>query len=68
MFCCEDFHEVFIRTDNNLLDICPIRINSFDADHSFEPVLRIQVKEVLEHVFEGIIDDKEKLQIEIIGK
>jgi len=26
------------------------------------------VKEVLEHVFEGIIDDKEKLQIEIIGK
>ncbi|CAF4943518.1 unnamed protein product, partial [Rotaria socialis] len=58
-------HEVFIRTQNNLLDICPIRINSFGAGAPFEPVLRVQVKEALEHTFEGVIDNIEKLQIDI---
>ncbi|CAM4895437.1 unnamed protein product [Rotaria socialis] len=60
-----NIHEVFIRTQNNLLDICPIRINSFGAGAPFEPVLRVQVKEALEHTFEGVIDNIEKLQIDI---
>jgi hypothetical protein len=63
-----DIHEVFIRTQNNLLDICPIRITSFGAHSTFEPVLRVQVKEILEHTFDGIVDNDEKLQIEITGK
>ena len=63
-----DIHEIFIRTQNNLLDICPIRILSFGATNPFEPVLRVQVKEVLEHLFEGIFENIEKLQIEITGK
>ena len=63
-----DLHEVFIRTQNNLLDICPIRIHSFGANDSFEPVLRVQVKEVLEHTFEGVIDNVDRLQIDFAGK
>ncbi len=63
-----DIHEVFIRTQNNLFDICPIRIMSFGANNTFEPVLRVQVKEVLEHTFEGVIDNVDKLQIDITGK
>jgi hypothetical protein len=63
-----DIHEVFIRTQNNLLDICPIRIMSFGANNTFEPVLRVQVKEVLEHTFEGVFDNIDKLQIDITGK
>ncbi len=63
-----DIHEVFIRTQNNLLDICPIRIMSFGANDNFEPVLRVQVKEVLEHIFEGVFDNIDKLQIDITGK
>lgn len=61
-------HEVFIRTQNNLLDLCPIRIMSFGASTTFDPVLRVQVKEVLEHTFEGISDNVDQLQIEITGK
>ncbi|CAF1615421.1 unnamed protein product, partial [Adineta ricciae] len=61
-----DVHEVFIRTHNNLLDICPIRIMSFGAISPFEPVLRVQVKEVLQHTFEGVIDNVDKIQIDII--
>ncbi|CAF3728092.1 unnamed protein product [Rotaria sp. Silwood1] len=60
-----DIHEVFIRIQNNLLDICPIRIISYGANTSFEPVLRVQVKEVLEHTFEGVTDNVDKLQIDI---
>ena len=63
-----DIHEVFIRTQNNLLEMCPIRIRSFGANHTFEPVLRVQVKEVLEHTFEGVLDRIDKLQIDITGK
>jgi hypothetical protein len=63
-----DIHEVFIRTQNNLLDLCPIRIMSFGASSPFEPVLRVQVKEVLQHTFEGVIDNVDKIQIDIIGK
>ncbi|CAF4548308.1 unnamed protein product, partial [Rotaria magnacalcarata] len=29
------------------------------------PVLRVQVKEALEHTFEGVVDNIEKLQIDI---
>lgn len=61
------YHEVFIRIQNNLLDICPIRINSFGASTAYEPVLRVQVKEVLEHSFEGVVDNVDKLQIDITG-
>ncbi|CAF4205688.1 unnamed protein product [Rotaria sp. Silwood2] len=60
-----DTHEIFIRIQNNLLDICPIRIMSFGASTPFEPVLRVQVKEVLEHTFEGVTDNVDKLQIDI---
>ena len=59
---------MFIRTHNNLLDICPIRIMSFGAISPFEPVLRVQVKEVLQHTFEGVIDNVDKIQIDIIGR
>lgn len=62
-----DMHEVFIRTQNNLLDMCPIRIMSFGASSAFDPVLRVQVKEVLEHTFEGIVDDIDQFQVEITG-
>jgi len=41
---------------------------SFGANSPFEPVLRVQVKEVLEHTFEGVIDNVDKIQIDIIGK
>jgi len=41
---------------------------SFGANNPFEPVLRVQVKEVLEHTFEGVIDNIDKLQIDITGK
>jgi hypothetical protein len=41
---------------------------SFGAKNSFEPVLRVQVKEVLDHTFEGVIDNNDKIQINIIGK
>jgi hypothetical protein len=41
---------------------------SFGANNLFEPVLRVQVKEVLEHTFEGVIDNIDKLQIDITGK
>ncbi|CAF4496856.1 unnamed protein product, partial [Rotaria sp. Silwood2] len=58
-------HEIFIRTQNNLLDICPIRIMAFCAQKSYEPVLRVQVKEVLEHIFQGIIDENNQLEISI---
>jgi hypothetical protein len=59
---------VFIRTQNNLLDICPIRITAFRAKNAFDPVLRVQVKEVLEHTFQGVIDIDNKLEITITGK
>ena len=41
---------------------------SFGAGSPFEPVLRVQVKEVLQHTFEGVIDNVDKIQIDIIGK
>lgn len=48
--------------------MCPIRILSFGANSPFEPVLRVQVKEVLEHTFEGVFDHADQLQIDITGK
>jgi hypothetical protein len=63
-----DIHEVFIRTQNNLLDICPIRIMAFQSKNTFDPVLRVQVKEILEHTFKDVIDDDNKLEINITGK
>ncbi|CAF1278454.1 unnamed protein product [Rotaria sordida] len=60
-----DIHEVFIRTQNNLLDICPIRIMAFSAQKSYDPVLRVQVKEILEHTFSGIIDQNNQLEISV---
>lgn len=62
-----DNHEIFIRTQNNLLDICPIRIIAFQSHNTFEPVLRVQVKEILEHTFKGVIDQDNKLEISITG-
>lgn len=47
--------------------MCPIRIMSFGASNTVEPVLRVQVKEVLEHTFEGVLDHIDKLQIELLG-
>lgn len=41
---------------------------SFGAISPFEPVLRVQVKEVLQHTFEGVIDNVDKIQIDIIGR
>ena len=67
-FSLADTHEVFIRTQNNLLEICPIRILSFGASHTYEPVLRIQVKEILQHTFEGVFDRADQLHIEITGE
>jgi hypothetical protein len=63
-----DIHEVFIRVQNNLLDICPIRIMAFQAKNTFDPVLRVQVKEILEHTFHGVIDHNNQLEITITGK
>jgi hypothetical protein len=63
-----DIHEVFIRTQNNLLDLCPIRIMAFQSTNTFDPVLRVQVKEILEHTFQDIIDHNNKLEITITGK
>jgi hypothetical protein len=40
---------------------------SFGSNNTFEPVLRVQVKEVLEHIFNGIVDNDDKLQIDISG-
>ncbi|UJR14889.1 hypothetical protein I4U23_001873 [Adineta vaga] len=60
-----EVHEVFIRTQNNLLDICPIRVMAFRAKNTFDPVLRVQVKEVLEHTFQGVVDNDNKLDITI---
>ena len=59
---------MFIRTQNNLLEMCPIRIMSFGSSNAVEPVLRVQVKEVLKHTFEGVLDHVDKLQIELLGK
>ena len=59
---------MFIRTQHNLLDICPIRIMAFRAKNTFDPVLRVQVKEVLEHTFQGVVDNDNKLEITITGK
>jgi hypothetical protein len=66
-FCYVEVHEVFIRTQNNLLDICPIRIMAFRAKNTFDPVLRVQVKEILEHTFQGVVDNDNKLEISITG-
>ena len=62
-----DTHEVFIRAQNNLLEICPIRLLAFQAQNTFDPVLRVQVKEILEHTFTGVIDHDRKLEINITG-
>jgi hypothetical protein len=48
--------------------MCPIRIMAFTSNNTFEPVLRVQVKEVLEHTFPGVIDPDNKLEISIIGE
>ncbi|CAM4749067.1 unnamed protein product [Rotaria magnacalcarata] len=58
-----DTHEVFIRTQNNVLDICPIRIMAFTAQQPYDSVPRVQIKEILEHTFEGVIDENNKLEI-----
>lgn len=63
-----DFHEIFIRTQNNLLDICPIRVMAFECKQEFECVLRVQVKEILEHTFSNVIDTENKLEIQVTGK
>ena len=47
--------------------MCPIRIMAFNANDKFEPVLRVQVKEILEHTFQGVIDHNNKLTISITG-
>ncbi|CAF3702812.1 unnamed protein product, partial [Rotaria sp. Silwood1] len=60
-----DIHEIFIRTQNKLLDICPIRIMAFCAEKSYEPVLRVQIKEILEHTFSGVIDQNNQLEISV---
>ncbi len=41
---------------------------AFQSKNTFEPVLRVQVKEVLEHTFVGVIDTDNKLEITITGK
>jgi hypothetical protein len=41
---------------------------AFQSKNTFEPVLRVQVKEVLEHTFAGVIDHDNKLDITITGK
>jgi hypothetical protein len=41
---------------------------AFTSNNTFEPVLRVQVKEVLEHTFPGVIDPDNKLEISIIGE
>ena len=41
---------------------------AFQSKNTFEPVLRVQVKEVLEHTFAGVIDPDNKLEITITGK
>jgi hypothetical protein len=41
---------------------------AFQVDKAFEPVLRVQVKEILEHTFKGVIDQDNKLEIIITGK
>ncbi|CAF3378932.1 unnamed protein product [Rotaria socialis] len=58
-----DIHEVFIRTQNKVLDVCPIRIMAFTAQQPYDPVPRVQIKEILEHTFEGVIDENNKLEI-----
>jgi hypothetical protein len=41
---------------------------AFQAKNTFDPVLRVQVKEILEHTFHGVIDHNNQLEITITGK
>ena len=41
---------------------------AFQSKNTFDPVLRVQVKEILEHTFPGVIDHDNKLEINITGK
>lgn len=41
---------------------------AFHPRQSYDPVPRVQVKEILEHTFEGVIDEENKLEICINGK
>ena len=41
---------------------------AFESKNNFDPVLRVQVKEVLEHTFSDVIDLDNKLEINITGK
>lgn len=61
-------HEVFIRAQDNLLDICPIRITAFSSQGPHNPIPRVQIKEVLTHTFHDVVDYENKLEISIIGK
>mgnify|MGYP006892779692 CR=1 FL=1 len=49
------------------MDICPIRIMAFECNQDFEPVLRVQVNEQLEHTFPEVIDADNKLEIQVTG-
>ncbi|CAF4879752.1 unnamed protein product, partial [Rotaria socialis] len=39
------------------------RIMAFTAQQPYDPVPRVQIKEILEHTFEGVIDENNKLEI-----
>jgi hypothetical protein len=41
---------------------------AFQSQDTVDPVLRVQVKEILEHTFQGVIDHNNKLEINITGK
>jgi len=41
---------------------------AFQSKDVFDPVLRVQVKEILQHTFKGVIDENNKLEINITGK
>jgi hypothetical protein len=41
---------------------------SYQAKNKFDPVLRVQVKEILEHTFPGVIDQHNQLEINVTGK
>jgi len=41
---------------------------AFQSQDTVDPVLRVQVKEILVHTFQGVIDHNNKLEINITGK
>ncbi|CAF1303393.1 unnamed protein product, partial [Didymodactylos carnosus] len=59
-------HEVFIRSRNNLMDFCPIRIMAFTSESFFEPALRVQIKETIFHTVKKISNNEEDFNIVIV--